>query len=314
MTGMGWAFIGSGRIANIVANQIVNGRQHTIVSVFSRNISTAQVFADKYGGIVCDTFEEAVFNENVNAVYIATPNDSHYKYVIKALEFKKPVLCEKPLGMTLEQVRTMTSVAKKNATYLAEGMWTWFNPTANTVQEWINGGKIGKIKSVKGSLCMNAMRYKGSNSRYFDPKQGGSLYDLGVYGIAFMVKLFGKPNVLKCTGKEEDGVEIRESIHLQYDGFRCRLKSGFDSNSTGLYIFGNKGVVILPSFWNASKAYCISSSGVYKISKNASYLYEFNTVSHEIAMGKRQSDYMDHTTSLCVAELLDECRRQLKYD
>ena len=142
-----WAYIGSGSIARSTAADITKG-DHKIVSVFSRNFEKAEAFAREYGARAFHDFSQAVSLDCVDGVYIATPHTSHVEYAVKAMELGKPVLCEKPVGVTVKDVDTLTDAALKNNVYFCEAMWTWYNAPAHTVRDWVRTGRIGKIKKV----------------------------------------------------------------------------------------------------------------------------------------------------------------------
>ena len=120
-----WAYIGSGGIAKSTAMNIKKGN-HRIVSVYSRTYEKAKSFADKYNAQVCTNFEDAVNRDDVDGVYIATPHTSHVEYAVKAMKMCKPVLCEKPVGVSLKDVDILINTAKETETYFCEAMWTWF--------------------------------------------------------------------------------------------------------------------------------------------------------------------------------------------
>ena len=88
-------------------------------------------------------------DKRINAIYVATPHRFHYSYSKKALEKHIPVICEKTLTLNLKSAEELFEIAKKNNTYFVEAMWTWFNPTAYKVKEWIDNNKIGKVKIFK---------------------------------------------------------------------------------------------------------------------------------------------------------------------
>ncbi len=111
-----WAYIGSGGIAKSTAANIKKGN-HRIVSVYSRTYEKAKAFADKHNAVAYKSFEEAVNRDDVDGVYIATPHTSHVEYAVKAMRMGKPVLCEKPVGVSLKDVDILIDTAKETDTY-----------------------------------------------------------------------------------------------------------------------------------------------------------------------------------------------------
>ena len=110
MDKFGWCFIGTGRLAEEVAKQISAGN-HKIVSCYTRNYENGKKFAEKYGTTAYQTAEEAILAEGVEAVYIVTPHNAHFRYVKKALELGKPVFCEKAFTVTAEETDELIRIA-----------------------------------------------------------------------------------------------------------------------------------------------------------------------------------------------------------
>ena len=118
-----WAYIGSGSIAKSTANDILKGN-HKIASVYSRNTEKAKAFAKRYGAVAFDNFEECVCSEDVDGVYIATPHTSHIDYALRAIKLGKPVLCEKPVGVSLKDAERAIEAAKSEKVYFCEARVT----------------------------------------------------------------------------------------------------------------------------------------------------------------------------------------------
>ena len=100
MKEFGWAFIGAGKLAKIVAEQIISSGRHRIVSVYTRNENRCADFAARYGAFSAPTAREAILAPDVDMVYIVTPHNSHFEYAALALSLGKPVLCEKPMTVS----------------------------------------------------------------------------------------------------------------------------------------------------------------------------------------------------------------------
>ncbi len=158
-----WAYIGSGSIAYSTAKSILKGN-HRITAVYSRTYKKAVAFADKFGAKAYESFDELLSADNFDGVYIATPHTSHVEYAVAALKAHLPVLCEKPVGISVSDVELLINTAKENNTYFAEAMWTWFSDTALSVKEWIKSGKIGVIESVEIHHCFPGMKSEAKRS------------------------------------------------------------------------------------------------------------------------------------------------------
>ncbi len=305
-----WAYIGSGSIADKTAKSILKG-EHEIISVYSRNFEKAKAFASKFGAAATKTAEEAINLEGVDGVYIATPHTSHVEYALTALKARKPVLCEKPVGICEEDVRLLISAAQENDTYFTEAMWSWFSDVSLTVKEWVQSGKIGKVQKVKIIHAYPGMKKK-ADSRVRNPETaGGALLDIGIYPITYCYNIFGVPDKIICEGKIENGIDIYEHISLHYGNFRCENHISFEYLKESFEITGTQGKIILPLFHVAPVAVLKSKKGNKLFFGKTTYLNEFDRAADEIRQDKKQSDFVPFESTLQCMKIMDECRRQM---
>ena len=122
---LNWAILGVGEIANQMAGEL-QAAGRSVYSVGSRRREKAAAFAEKHGiGKVYDSQEEMFEDPQVDAIYIATPHNSHYEYIKQALENGKPVLVEKAITLNSREMEEMVSLAEEKGLVLAEAMTIW---------------------------------------------------------------------------------------------------------------------------------------------------------------------------------------------
>lgn len=306
-----WAYIGSGNIANSTAADITKGN-HRIASVFSRNAEKANAFAEKYGAAAFNDFDSCVNRDDVDGVYIATPHTSHIDYAIRALKLKKPVLCEKPVGVSLKEVNAIIRAAEDEKVYFCEAMWTWFSDVALTVKKWVKSREIGEIKEVVINYAFPGILMP-KTSRVLTPETaGGALLDIGIYPITYCYNLFGYPNNISCTGKIKNGIDISETVILEYSNFKCTLDMSLCKLKENCFIKGTKGTISLPAFFHmASKAILKNQHGKEIFNGKTDYLTEFTRAAEEIRQGKTESDYIPFEATKACMRIMDECRKQM---
>ncbi|MCM1364590.1 MAG: Gfo/Idh/MocA family oxidoreductase [Faecalibacterium sp.] len=306
-----WAYIGSGNIAESTAKSILKGN-HQIVSVFGRNQAKVKAFAEKYSADACTDFDSAVDRDDVDGVYIATPHTSHVDYAIRAMRLGKPVLCEKPVGVSLEDVDTLIDEAKNNNVYFCEAMWTWFSDVALTVKNWVQSGEIGEIENVVINYAFPGILMP-KNSRVLLPETaGGALLDIGIYPITYCYNLFGVPNKIHCSGKIKNGIDISETVVLEYGNLKCTLNMSLCSLKEDCTIVGSHGTIKLPMFFHmASKAILQNRSGKTVFNGKTDYLTEFTRAAEEIRRGRKESAYIPFEATRECMKIMDECRRQM---
>lgn len=307
-----WAYIGSGNIAASTAKDILKG-SHVITSVYSRNFEKAKAFSEKYGADAYDDFETAVKRENVDAVYIATPHTSHVEYAVKAMELGKPVLCEKPVGVCVRDVDILIDAAKKNNVYFCEAMWTWFSDVALTVKKWVDHHAIGEIKDVVINYAFPGILMPKTSRVLMPETAGGALLDIGIYPITYCYNLFGYPNKIHCDGKVKNGIDLSETVILDYDGFKCTLNMSLCNLKENCIIKGSKGSIELPVFFHmASKAVLKNDKGKRVFKGKTDYLTEFTRAAEEIKQGRTQSVFIPFAATKDCMQIMDECRKQMK--
>lgn len=306
-----WVYIGSGHIAEKTAADVTRG-EHRIAAVFGRNKETAAALAQKYGAAVYDTAEDAIRHPGADAVYIATPHTSHVEYACLAMRLGKPVLCEKPVGVTEADVRTLIDCAKANDVYFAEAMWTWFSDVAQTVKRWVQSGRIGTPTHAELYYYFPGLM-KPRTSRVRKPETaGGSLLDVGIYPITYCYNLFGVPDEVRCDGTIKDGIDVEEHVTLRYGALTCELHSGLNNLRESCLVEGTKGTVSLPVLFHvASKATLKTETEKEVFRGKTDYLTQFDHVAADIRAGRRESAIVPHEATLQCMRIMDECRRQM---
>ena len=211
-----WATIGCGIIANQFAEAFASkGRK--IYSVANRTHENAVKFANKYGiEKVYDEIDDVFSDDEVDIIYISTPHNTHIKYLEKALNAGKHVLCEKSITLNAEELDRAVKLAEKNHLILAEAMPIYHMPIYSELRRRIENGEFGDLRLIQ----MNFGSYKeyDMNNRYFNRNlAGGALLDIGVYALSF-VRYFmsSKPDQILTQVKfAPTGVDEQASILLK---------------------------------------------------------------------------------------------------
>ena len=192
-------------------------------------------------------------------------------------------------------------------------MWTWFNPVANKVKQWIKEERIGKILSVDCIFNMPIFGYNKAKGRYINPSRyGGALLDLGVYSVRYVYELFGKPKDITSKGKLYNGIDLFNDSIFEYDGFKAHVSSQINKLvGEHCIIKGEKGTIKVPLFHMASKAVLKTKEDkeVFR-DRNKKFATQFRVVA-EYIKGEQSNTLVSLDSSLDVMELMDEVRRQI---
>ena len=225
-----------------------------------------KAFAEKYQiPFYTDSMEEFLKQEegkgvHLDAVYVATTNETHFQMAMKALEAGFPVFIEKPVTMSQIQARRLMEEAAKRNLFLMEGMWPRFLPAQMLLKEMLAAGEIGKIERIEAAVyCkMNPV----DNARVFQMETGGgALADIGIYAISILRYLTGQ-NPGEITNKidfYETGVDIGDEVTYTYRGSEL-VKEGaaahFHVDTSGwgdakIKIFGETGTITMDNLSDA---------------------------------------------------------------
>jgi predicted dehydrogenase len=321
-----WGIIGPGNIArDFVEDFKLVSTPQKVNSVLSHKEESAKAFAEENG--ISQYYTDLnlfLKNKNFDAVYIASPHTSHFEQAIACLNYKVPVLCEKPMVINSEQMIALKTASENNKTFLLEGMWIRFLPSIRKVLDIIASEEIGEIDSVKASLGFKAP--EDGNNRYFNPELGGgSLLDLGIYPVFLAHLILGKPGLIKAVGKLSDkGIDETCAILFQYeDGKHAMLESSIITQTElSAEIAGSKGVIKILSPWNEKPggikvSRYDGSENEYKCEwEGRGFQFEIEEVISALNNNQIYSKLYSHQFSLNIMNTIDEVRRQIdvKYE
>ena len=212
--------IGAGGIAGVMAGTIAKMDDAVNYAVASRTAEKAKAFADKYGlEKAYGSYEDMLADPEVKLVYIALPHSHHHKWTIESLKAGKHVLCEKAFAINEKQTREMIEMSEKTGLLLAEAIWTRYMPSRFMIQEIIERGEIGRLRTVSANLG-----YKiDHNERLVKPElAGGALLDLTVYPLNFASMVWGDDirRIAASCVKTDTGVDGQDTVMIEYQDDR----------------------------------------------------------------------------------------------
>ena len=140
---------------------------------------------------VYDSFEEVLGDPAVDIVVCATPNDSHKEIVIKALNSKKHVICEKPVALSVSDFDDMTRAAEENGVLFSVHQNRRWDVDFLAIRSIIASGEIGDTINIESRI--HGSRGVPSDWRCTKAQGGGMILDWGVHLIDQMLKLIEDP-------------------------------------------------------------------------------------------------------------------------
>lgn len=195
------------------------------VAVYSRTMEGAREFAKKYDlPLTFDRLEDLAQCDQVDAVYVASPNCCHFAQSKLLLEHGKHVLCEKPAVPSAKELEILLETAQKHHVVYLEAMRLVHDDALDVIRQALP--KIGRLRRVTFEFTQYSSRYdrvrageQGINA--FNPAlSNGSIMDMGCYPVHAIACLFGRPERVCAVGtKLENGFDANGIILMQYPGF-----------------------------------------------------------------------------------------------
>lgn len=243
--------IGSGVIVHSILDGVSATDGIRCAAVYSRSQEKGKVLADQYGvKKVYTDMEEFLKDEEINFVYIASPNILHYEQAKRALLAGKNVICEKPFCTKSEQAKELVKLAKGKGLFLVDAVPTAFLPNFEILKRELP--KVGKVKLVLCNYSQYSSRYdqvlKGEVPNVFNPQfAGGSLMDINFYNVYLNVALFGKPEqAAYYPNIYRELVDTSGILMMKYHGFVSECAGAKDTwGVNSVQIQGEKGYIYI---------------------------------------------------------------------
>lgn len=309
---MNWGFIGFGRIARkfLESLESVDGEVPYAFASRSNAIDLQKEFPNVQ---VYDAYEALLSDPDVDIVYISTTHNFHCQNAISALRAGKHVVCEKPMGVSSEEILEMTEVAKSCGKFLMEAMWMRFLPAYREAITRVKAGEIGTVNYVTASFGFRSEDKLTQGGRLLNPDlAGGALYDVGVYPLTLVSDLFGwEPVNFKAHAiKSVTGVD--ETIQVQLDFGNDHLAQVMGSiamhTNKEACIYGEEGFIRLPMFWKAESYEVVKGESVQTYNSpylSNGYAHEIIEVVKCIEQGQLESNLFTLNDSLMSAQLVE---------
>lgn len=263
--------IGNGRIAErfVMESKYVSGIN--VEGVYNPNINSASNFANKMQ-LNFATNDLKEFFSKVNSVYIASPHNTHFNYIMQSLQAYKNVLCEKPLVLTKEEAIKAYKTADERKLVLMEAIKTAFCPGFEHLLALAKCGKIGDIKDVEASFTKLV---SGDVRELRSDMAGGSINELATYVLLPIIKLLGSDyEKIEFYSYVKNNIDLFTKGVMKYPSATASFKVGLGAKTEGdMIITGTKGYIYVPAPWWKTEYFEIRYENPYNADK---YFYKFD--------------------------------------
>jgi len=200
-----WGIIGCGNVTEVKSGpafQKTDGFE--LAAVMRRNARKAKDYAERHRVAKCYTnADDLILDEEIDAVYIATPPDSHKYYGLKVATAGKPCCIEKPMAPSYSDSLEIYTAFEERKIPLFISYYRRSLPRFNKIKEWLVSNEIGKVRHIRWHLSKppSQLDLSGAENWRTDIKiaPGGYFDDLASHGLDLFVYLLGE--IVEANGK-----------------------------------------------------------------------------------------------------------------
>ncbi len=243
--------IGSGRVAGRFMREAGYIREIQVPCVYNPRLDNSESlrrFLESHTSVMKVRTLDKLFDQT-DAVYIASPHETHFGYAKEALKAGKHVLCEKPMAFSREEAEELFEIAEANDLVLMEGIKTAYCPGFVKLISIAKSGLIGEIVNIES--CFTRLTPPGLRE-WTDLRYGGSFTELGSYILLPIVKLLGTED-LEWNFRSmlnENGLDIFTRLEVSKGDIIAAGRCGIGAKSEGqLIISGTKGYILTEAPW-----------------------------------------------------------------
>lgn len=261
-----WGFIGAGWIARRALGPAVHCADGAVLhAVAARDVDRARSLRPTAAAY--DSYDALVDDPAVEAVYISLHNDAHLPWTLRALQAGKHVLCEKPLGLTADEVRQMADAAAAADRMVVEATWSRWHPRTQRAIALIATGALGTVHSVDTGFTFAGVP---ENNYRLDPARGGgALYDLGPYAVGAVLWAVpeGDVEVLGADVlRHPSGVDLTTQAHLRVGDVTASARTSVaEADGQWVRVVGDAATLVLESpahtSWHAASVLSVLKHG-----------------------------------------------------
>ena len=309
--------IGTGWIAEKAAITLNGLSDCEAYAVGSRKKETAEAFAAKWNiKKAYGTYAELMADANVDLVYVGTPHSHHYDVTRAAIEAGKPCLVEKAFMANARQAKDIIHLAHERGVFLAEAIWTRYQPAVGIIRQLVADGRIGEPHLITATLGYSM----GNKLRIMQPDLcGGALLDLGVYALNF-VRMFTDSDIDTIDGycvKAETGMDMTNAITIVLkNGILANVQSSAQCVGDNIgVIAGTEGNLIIDNINNPQTITVNGPDRTYvetiRVPQQITgYEYQFLACRNALAEGLLEPREMPHAEMLYIMQLMDSLREK----
>ena len=285
---IGWGFIGCGAVTEIKSGPAYQQTEgFEVMAVMRRNKEKAQDYAKRHKvSKVYSNADDLINDAAIDAIYIATPPDTHKFYGLKVAKVGKPCCIEKPMAPNYGESLEIYNAFRHKGIPLFIAYYRRSLPRFNKIKQWLNEDAIGKVRHIRWHLSKppNQLDLGGAYNWRTDAKiaPGGYFDDLASHGLDLFVYLFGDIEHANGIAMNQMGLYSAKDAIVGHWTHKSGI-TGEGSWNFGCYqredkveILGSEGKISF-SVFNEEPVVLVNSRGEEKLEiPNPKHIQEFH--------------------------------------
>jgi xylose dehydrogenase (NAD/NADP) len=244
-----WAILGCARIARRGLIPGIQGSKSGVLQALaSRDRQRAETWAREFAvPQAYGSYETALADPEIDAVYIPLPNELHEPWVLAAADAGKHILCEKPLALGAAEAAAMVEYCRKRGVILMEAFMWRHQPRSLEIRRRLRDGAIGELRLIRSSF---SFPIDPGDWRLDPARGGGALWDVGCYGVNSARFFAGdEPIAARALAQfSRSGVDMTLTAVLEFgNGVLAMIDCSFDQPFRCHYeLVGTRGLYEVP--------------------------------------------------------------------
>ena len=214
------AVVGTGAISQIVHVPILAEREDVeLVALADTDSLKAETIARRFGVAEVTDSEQVLTRDDLDGVFLCTPNHTHEEMALQALEAGKHVFVERPVATSAAGAARVIQAARAAGRSLAVGLPHRFRPEVVALRSFVDGGELGALYAVRGSWLTRRVPVIRPTWRQDKAASGGgALIDLGVSALDLCLWIVGYPEVGKISCAIHHGdYDVEDAATLMFE-------------------------------------------------------------------------------------------------
>jgi len=279
------AVIGLGWFGGALAGAARDSGAARIVGCYARSAESRASFAATHGGRAADDVDELLDDPGVDGVLIATPHSTHTDLAVRAARAGKHVFVEKPLALTVTDVRRIADAAGAAGVVLQVGHNRRRQLANRRIKEMIDGGELGTVLQLEG--VHNAPAGHRSTlpawRKHPDEAPFGGMTGLGVHTVDTFHAFVGRARRVAAFSSrfaEQLPIDDATVVAIEYESgpLATIATNYFTAPVVSLAVFGTEGAV-----WNEEDGARLFTQSRTEPSRSERKIAVLDTVADEIA-------------------------------